>query len=142
MSRRRVPREPPQCVGARVPGYCGHPSDRCLNPRRPLAEVAEELRDYPARWRAAVYQHVTAPVDPLELEERERRQVGHAIDEDLAALALELTGKLCRWCAEEQALRFLSLRKLVFVGLLGSFRASGRDERAEEEFELNRRCTA
>lgn len=107
---------------------------RCWGTRRPAQTVAEELRDYGVKWRAITFQVIDRTSDPWELQDAGARQVDYRLDEDLMTLGLELTQKLCRGCAEVKARAWLWTRKLVFIGVLAA--ATGRDERAQEEFNL------
>jgi hypothetical protein len=117
---------------------------RCAGPVRSVAEVAAELRTWTPSIRAEHLRHEeayaakyppTAP-GPRELNENSDRYVAYCADIHLPALALELDSQLCWCCAYGVARRFVHLRRLVFEGLLADFRTSGRDERAEEEFQL------
>jgi hypothetical protein len=129
---------------------------RCGAAVRAVAQVAKELRDFPASWRAVgveSWSESDYAIDSggeVRFEDRHYAQgagqLAHCADVILPELALELEGR-CQDCARAEAARLGHLRKLVFVGVLADFRASGRDERAEEEFELlrptpERRCAA
>jgi hypothetical protein len=112
--------------------------------------VLAELRDYATRWRTIGVESWASSDYALDEQGRvpfEQRfhasgasQLAFAADEDLPALTCELAERVCRRCAEVETGRQLSVRKLVFVGVVASA-SSGRDERSWEEFELAR-CAA
>lgn len=122
---------------------------RCSGPLRSVVEVAAELRTWAPIIRAQHLQQEegyaekypeTAP-SPREVNVGADRYVAYCADLDLPALATELEGRLCQWCARRATRGFLTTRRLVFEALLAEYRTTGRDERAEEEFELAR-CAA
>lgn len=130
---RRAPKKPPAC------GLCG-------GPPRSTAEIAQELREFPAFWRAlgvegwaeskwALDEHGAVQFGDYHSASG-ASQLAVTADVALPALALELEGKFCRWCSHEVAEGTAHRTKLVFIALLKSLMPSGRDERAEEEFEL------
>lgn len=128
---RRTPKKQPAC-------------GRCGGPIRSVAEIAAELREFPAFWRCigvegwAAHGRVLADRPYLEdlAEATGASQLAFVADDGLPALALELEGKCCRWCALDVARERVGQQLLVYVGVLASFVSSGRDERAEEEFQL------
>lgn len=122
---------------------------RCSGPMRSVAEVAAALRTWvPDRRAEHIHQEMryaekypdTAP-SPSEVRAGADRYAAYASDIDLPALAFELEGGLCQWCAHREAQAFTATQRLVFEALLAEFRTSGRDERPWEEFELAR-CAA
>lgn len=127
------PRSPAKAKG------CG----RCVyGVVRTLQEIAEELRTYAPKWRAwSIEGEIDylaksgRPADAGRMDENAGRLVAHCAEEDLPALAAELTG-LCRCCARRAAESFTRTRQLAFIGLLRAFRSTGRDERAQEEFQF------
>jgi hypothetical protein len=128
----RTRRKPALCRGTW--SYGGR-SGPCPNSCRSVEEVAAEVLSFAPHWRAAVY-NGCAPPDASEMRGREDSMVAYCADLDLPALALELIERLCRTCAEDRAEQFLALRARVYLALLAGFRSTGRDERAEEEFQL------
>lgn len=131
--KRRAPKKPAQCSAVR---RWEDRFYRCLDVVRSVAEVAAELRGFSVRWRASGVECWSA----YPMVGDYGRQDGSAMlaavaDTELPALAIALEGKLCRRCAREEAERQGLALKLAFLGCLTGL-ASGRDERAEEEFNL------
>ena len=133
-ARTPAPAEPPKCR-------------HCSGPVRSVAEVAAELRTWTPSIRAEHFRHeeeyaakfpTTAP-GPRELKSGAEAYAAYCADLHLPTLALELDSQLCWCCAYDAARRFVHLRRLVFEGLLAA--CGGKDQRAEEEFELAR-CAA
>lgn len=130
---KRPPKKQPTC------GACGG------RPRQAL-EIAQELREFPAFWRSIGVESWSESKYAIDLNGEPAfgdyqhadgsSQLAFTADVGLPALALELEGTFCRWCAVAVAERTAHRTKLVFVALLASLMPSGRDERAEEEFQL------
>lgn len=139
---KRAPKPPPTCRQIRFAWPCG------ARIRAP-AEIAAELRTWAPERRAEHFRHEeeyaarypgTAP-SLREVGDLADRYVAYCAEVHLLRAASELDAGLCWSCAYDAAHRSLHLRRLVFEGLLAGFATSGRDERAEEEFELAR-CAA
>jgi hypothetical protein len=106
--------------------------------------VAADLAEFARSWRATGVRYWSESSRALDQSGEVRWEdlgrasgddvLAHVADVGLPALAVELEGKLCRSCARVEAERREHLRKLAFIGAVAA--SPGRDERAEEEFQL------